>query len=167
MLFLMAWVDTPIASRSVKRRGRLRSAQVRGHEVGLHYDVRAMARRGGDDLGSQLVMEADLLSRLTGEPVRSIAMHLPGLYGDDPFAGVTEFVNAYDERFAGDIAYFSDSCGAWRDSAAEAFEKSLEIYRLNDAESDPDVAHPLLGYGLLLMDLADHEAARVLLERRE
>jgi hypothetical protein len=91
-----------------------------GHEVGLHYDVRAMARRS-DSLTSQLRLEADLLSALAGTPVRSIAMHLPGLHGEDPFAAGSGFVNAYDSRFTGDIAYFSDSCGAWRNSAAEAF----------------------------------------------
>lgn len=92
-----------------------------GHEVGLHYDVRAMARRS-DSLESQLRLEAGLLSDLAGTPVRSIAMHLPGLHGEDPFAGGTDFVNAYERRFTGEIAYFSDSCGAWRDSAVEAFE---------------------------------------------
>jgi len=91
-----------------------------GHEVGLHYDVRAMARRS-DSLASQLRLEADLLSALAGAPVRSIAMHLPGLHGDDPFAAESGFVNAYDRRFTGEIAYFSDSCGAWRDNAVEAF----------------------------------------------
>ncbi|MGD8327842.1 MAG: hypothetical protein PVJ49_00320 [Acidobacteriota bacterium] len=92
-----------------------------GHEVGLHYDVRAIARRS-DDPASQLRLEADLLSALAGAPVRSIAMHLPGLHGEDPFAGGTEFVNAYDSRFTDEIAYFSDSCGAWRDNAVEALE---------------------------------------------
>ncbi len=93
-----------------------------GHEVGLHYDVGAMAKRGGEDLLPQLELEAGILATLTGQPVRSIAMHLPSMQGDDPFAAGSSFVNAYDERFTKGIAYFSDSCGAWRNSAFEAFQ---------------------------------------------
>jgi tetratricopeptide (TPR) repeat protein len=49
--------------------------------------------------------------------------------------------------------------------AAEAFERSLEIYRENGFERDPDVAQALYGKAVLLMDLADYESARPLLER--
>jgi hypothetical protein len=94
-----------------------------GHEVGLHYDVRAMNRRGGETLGEQLQYEVDILSGLTGEPIRSIAMHLPSVCGQDPFAGDRRYVNAYDPQFTETIAYYSDSCGAWRDDAYEAFQR--------------------------------------------
>jgi tetratricopeptide (TPR) repeat protein len=50
-------------------------------------------------------------------------------------------------------------------AAAGAFERSLEIYRLKGLENDPGVAIPLAGYGALLMDLSDHEAARPFIER--
>jgi hypothetical protein len=93
-----------------------------GHEVGLHYDVRAMsARNNSTDLSSQLRYEIDILSGLTGNEVHSIAMHNPSVYGDDPFAGDNQFISAYDPQFTKDITYYSDSCGAWRDLAYNAF----------------------------------------------
>ena len=88
-----------------------------GHEVGLHYDVRAMSARGNEDLRTQLQYEVDILSRLTGKAICSIAMHNPSVYGDDPFAKDTDFISAYDPRFTIAVAYYSDSCGHWRDKA--------------------------------------------------
>jgi hypothetical protein len=97
-----------------------------GHEIGLHYDVRAMAKRADGDLERNLRLEVDTLAALTGRPVRSIAMHNPSIYGDDPFAAHAGFINAYHPRFTKAIAYFSDSCGAWRDNAYHAF-KSMQV----------------------------------------
>jgi hypothetical protein len=89
-----------------------------GHEVGLHYDVQAMA--AGGDLGEALRTEVQVLSALTGRPVFSIAMHNPSLHGEDPFRTTAPFINAYADRFTKDVAYHSDSCGAWRDSTYDA-----------------------------------------------
>jgi hypothetical protein len=97
-----------------------------GHEVGLHYDVRAMAERAGGALEQQLQFEMGVLETMTGRPIHSIAMHNPSVYGDDPFAAETGFVNAYHDRFTKAIAYYSDSCGAWRDAAYEALN-SLQL----------------------------------------
>ncbi len=88
-----------------------------GHEVGLHYDVRLLhsfPRRQWDEL---LDAQAWLLETLSGQPVTSIAMHQPGLNGEDPFADRTDRVNAYHPRFVQDTTYISDSCRAWRDAA--------------------------------------------------
>ena len=94
-----------------------------GHEVGLHYDVRVMSERGNTDLNTCLQYEIDILSGLTGNTIQSIAMHNPSVYGDDPFACHNQFINAYDPQFIKDIAYYSDSCGAWRDHAYDAFQR--------------------------------------------
>ena len=91
-----------------------------GHEVGLHYDVRAMGARGSD-MNDELQFETHVLTRLAGESVRSIAMHNPSVYGDDPFATTQLFVNAYAREFTKEIAYYSDSCGAWRNETHKAF----------------------------------------------
>jgi serine/threonine protein kinase/tetratricopeptide (TPR) repeat protein len=58
----------------------------------------------------------------------------------------------------------------WRigdyEASAEAFERSLAIYRWRGGlEDHPDVAQPLYGKAVLLMDLEDIESARPLLER--
>jgi hypothetical protein len=92
-----------------------------GHEVGLHYAVgflRAFPRERWLEL---LLEQAALLARLSGSPVHSIAMHQPGLDGEDPFREQTAFLNAYDDRFVREAVYISDSCRAWRDAAWEVF----------------------------------------------
>ncbi len=86
-----------------------------GHEVGLHYDVRAFKSATEPTLFPQLLSaQVELLSVLTGDEVVSIAMHNPSLGGEDPFVNGS-YVSAYEDRFTKDIAYYSDSCGAWRD----------------------------------------------------
>ena len=93
-----------------------------GHEVGLHYDLGALRAIGKDDLIEALLFQCDALSSLTGVPVRSISMHNPSRYGADPFDGIGELINAYDRAYTEDIAYFSDSAGAWRDDFISVFE---------------------------------------------
>ncbi|MBN1555052.1 MAG: hypothetical protein JXA11_09915 [Phycisphaerae bacterium] len=84
-----------------------------GHEVGLHYDVPVLT--DAPDPREALGKQCTLLAELTGRPIRSMSMHNPGWNGADPFRDDTEMINAYDPAFTRDIAYYSDSCGAWRD----------------------------------------------------
>jgi hypothetical protein len=116
-----------------------------GHEVGLHYDVgffHAFPREEWDEL---LVAQASLLGRLAGAPVQSIAMHQPALNGADPFRGQGRFLNAYDDRFFRGMAYVSDSCRSWRDSAWEMLTSGrvpprlqLVLHPVNWADRDRD-----------------------------
>jgi len=89
-----------------------------GHEVGLHYDAGVLAEDPSprEALGRQMT----LLAELSGRPVRSMAMHNPGWNGADPFRDDGDVVNAYDPAFTKDIAYYSDSCGAWLDATHAA-----------------------------------------------
>jgi hypothetical protein len=89
-----------------------------GHEVGLHYDVNFLRRFPDRDWPRLMRMQADVLATLSGEPVSSIAMHQPGLNGEDPLRHRTDlpFLNAYDDRFFRAMTYVSDSCRAWRDA---------------------------------------------------
>ncbi len=96
-----------------------------GHEVGLHYDAGMIETVAGAEPEAVLEAQAALLGRLAGTPVRSISMHNPSVSGADPFRATTRYVNAYDERLTRRIGYFSDSCGAWRDSAVAALEGDL------------------------------------------
>jgi hypothetical protein len=93
-----------------------------GHEVGLHYDLACYDLIGRERPLEILVNQADTLSQLCGETVRSIAMHNPSVYGADVFQQAEGFINAYDPAYTREIAYFSDSCGAWRDEAAAVFQ---------------------------------------------
>jgi hypothetical protein len=92
-----------------------------GHEVGLHYDLACYDIINRDEPLKVLQSQADTLSQLCGERVRSIAMHNPSVYGADVFQRVSQFINAYDPRYSSEIAYFSDSCGAWRNDTAAMF----------------------------------------------
>lgn len=89
-----------------------------GHEIGLHYDVNAFSHLPRGQWEGFLRTQARLLEDLAGAPVRAIAMHQPGLNGEDPFrASAAEFVNAYADAYFKEIPYISDSCRAWRDGA--------------------------------------------------
>lgn len=103
-----------------------------GHEVGLHYDVAALAPpEAGPQLRERtLRAQAELLATLAGAPVRSIAMHNPSVRGEDPFRSHSGFLNAYADRFAREIAYASDSGGAWRDATVAALSGQAPPARL-------------------------------------
>jgi len=92
-----------------------------GHEVGLHYDLPAMEAAG--DVATVLDLakrQMELLETLSGMPVRSVAQHNPSQRsGRDPVAEAGLFINAYDSAFTRAMAYFSDSCGAWRTTTFE------------------------------------------------
>lgn len=88
-----------------------------GHEVGLHYDVNFLYRFAESRWEDLIGLQTGVLEALSGQPVVSIAMHQPGLFGDDPLRHRTRYLNAYDDRFFRDMCYVSDSARAWRDAA--------------------------------------------------
>lgn len=98
-----------------------------GHEVGLHYDVNILEIMGKDDLINVLKLQSNFLSELAGSEVKSISMHNPSISGIDPFKETkfneAKFVNAYNNHYTNKMAYFSDSCGAWRDNFVECLSK--------------------------------------------
>jgi hypothetical protein len=89
-----------------------------GHEVGLHYDLACYDIIRRDRPLEVLQHQAAALSQLSGERVHSIAMHNPSVYGADALQHAGGFINAYDPKYSREIAYFSDSCGAWRNETA-------------------------------------------------
>ena len=86
-----------------------------GHEVGLHYDV-SVIKKGGEQ-NPHLLFDAQikLLSTLIENPITAIAMHNPSVLGEDLFRK-ENYLNVYHKKFTEEIAYFSDSCMAWRDN---------------------------------------------------
>jgi len=118
-----------------------------GHEVGLHYDISFLRRFPEPRWPSLMQLQADVLEGLSGRPVVSIAMHQPGLYGEDPLRHRPDlgFVNAYDDRFFRELTYMSDSCRAWRDATWSLFTTEtlppriqLVIHPINWAPRDRD-----------------------------
>ncbi|MGH9329213.1 MAG: hypothetical protein ACRD09_02120, partial [Vicinamibacterales bacterium] len=90
-------------------------------------------------------LQAGILETLCAATVRSIAMHQPGLNGDDPLRDTPAFLNAYDDRFIREMPYLSDSCRAWRDSAWRLLDSGdlpprfqLALHPINWAEVDRD-----------------------------
>jgi hypothetical protein len=84
-----------------------------GHEVGLHYDVEVYER--GRDFRSAYEGERAALAALSGQPINAIAPHNPSVRGSDPLVGARDVTHSYAIVEKLDMAYVSDSCGAWRD----------------------------------------------------
>jgi hypothetical protein len=94
-----------------------------GHDVGLHYDVSVISKGGNQNI--QLLFDAQikLLSILIENPVSAIAMHNPSISGRDIFKK-ENYLNVYHKNFTEDIAYFSDSCMAWRENFVQHLENN-------------------------------------------
>lgn len=150
-----------------------------GHEVGLHYDVRFLDTFPRRDWDGLLDAQARLLETLSGQPVVSIAMHQPGLQGEDPFALRMDRLNAYHPRFVRETTYISDSCRAWRDAAWRILSEGpvpahlqLCLHPVNWAENDRsraeifaailrDVVESInRGHADLMEKVADHAGVR-------
>jgi hypothetical protein len=86
-----------------------------GHEVGLHFDLDDKERQ---DIYSPGVIDERIssakkhLTRITGQPVRSISFHRPiDAWLRGPFL-IQGMVNAYSRKLMS--GYLSDSRGVWR-----------------------------------------------------
>ena len=88
-----------------------------GHDVGRHYDLKALEK---NFLASSeiLLAELALLIKLSGKEVMGISAHNPGSTPFDPIKeSKSRFVHANHSKFTNDFSYILDSCGAWRDLA--------------------------------------------------
>jgi hypothetical protein len=116
-----------------------------GHEVGLHFDINFLQRFPRERWPALMEMQAGILGALADTPVSSVAMHQPGLYGEDPTRNDGRFVNAYADRYFREMTYVSDSCRAWRDSAWSLLANAplprrvqLALHPINWASEDRD-----------------------------
>jgi len=91
-----------------------------GHEIGLHYDIDALAAAAGAGKDELFRQQVEVLERVSGSEIAAVALHGPSFSGEGPPRGVERFVDAYDPRFTREIAYVSDSAGAWRDETFRA-----------------------------------------------
>ncbi len=85
-----------------------------GHEVGLHYDVEALAA-APTDVRAELDAQRRTLEDVTGARVTTISTHNPSSGGEDPFRTVPGLRHPHDPRDERDILYVSDSRRTWRD----------------------------------------------------
>ncbi len=108
-----------------------------GHEIGLHYDVSVILKGNKSNPRSLFDAEINLLSNLIENPISTIAMHNPSISGEDIFRE-SGYINTYNEQFVKDMAYFSDSCMAWRNNFVEHLEQD------NFPEKIQLLIHPIL-----------------------
>ena len=116
-----------------------------GHEVGLHYDVKFLEAFPRHRWHELIRTQATLLGDLSGTRVTAIAMHQPGLNGEDPLRHTRHYMNAYADRFCREMPYFSDSCRAWWHTAWDMLTSGcapprfqLALHPINWAEHDRD-----------------------------
>tara|TARA_B100001250_G_C19597628_1_gene699150 strand:+ start:86 stop:805 length:720 start_codon:yes stop_codon:yes gene_type:complete len=92
---------------SKKNRDMLISMSKRGFDIGLHFDASIYSTNDKDLLLDKVKYEANLLSEIINEPVKSISLHNPARYGSIPiFDG---FNNAYNSKIFSEEKYISDS----------------------------------------------------------
>jgi hypothetical protein len=94
----------------------LRRIQDLGHEIGLHYDMTTYPTEEVE-AKKHLDWEVNILSRITGKPVRTISMHQPHTGQPDPFRELDKYIHPHDPRYQNNLLYISDSCRAWRDES--------------------------------------------------
>jgi hypothetical protein len=85
---------------------RLKNIVALGHDIGLHYDLRAYP----EDAFPYLAFEVGILERIVGVRVLSVTMHEPSAQADTLLN-----IACYINPMAHDIPYISDSCKRWRD----------------------------------------------------
>ena len=88
-----------------------------GHNVGLHFDeVRyCNLSKNPEMIKTQIIEEADLLSKAVGTKVMTVSMHRPSkimLEGDLKIPGM---VSSYSRFFFKEFKYLSDSRRRWRE----------------------------------------------------
>ena len=125
----LALLTSPLYNpATAANRATLAALADQGHEVGLHFDASPHADLADRDraLGTELAV----LELLTGHHVRVASFHRPGPATDTPeLPGV---VSAYEPRFVQDLAYVTDSGGAFRyghpmDSEAFAQRRGMQL----------------------------------------
>lgn len=93
-------------------RSLIREISKMGMEVGLHFDPSIYKTGDLQKLKKYVDMEAEMISFVAGQKVRSISLHNPSIHNQYPlFSG---YVNSYDTKIFGDDKYISDSCMDFR-----------------------------------------------------
>jgi peptidoglycan/xylan/chitin deacetylase (PgdA/CDA1 family) len=88
----------------------LKRAVELGHDIGIHYDLRAYPADVYDAF-THLQYEIQLLQRVLETRVTCMTMHEPSAGHEDVFRELGYLVNPH--HF--DVRYISDSCKRWRD----------------------------------------------------
>ena len=86
--------------------------QEMGHEIGLHFDA-AYYEDEDTNFAKMVAQESDILEVMTANKVRSFSLHRPHPKMLTDELVVPNRINAYSKNFFQEMAYCSDSRGAW------------------------------------------------------
>jgi hypothetical protein len=98
---------------SEKNRLMLQEINKNGFEIGLHFDPTIY--QPGENLQKKVEEEANYLSSIIGNKVKSVSLHRPALtHKNKDFPLFKNFYNAYDPKVFSPNHYISDSNGIFR-----------------------------------------------------
>jgi hypothetical protein len=137
-----------------------------GHEIGLHLDA-SLYGDTADELDAAATSECEVLEAIVGDQVKVVSFHrpAPSLQGLDRTVGGRQ--HTYQPAFFTDIAYCSDSRGAWHHShplelAAVAAGKPFQLLTHPiwwNVNADEGVRQKLDRFALSRFDLLRSELA--------
>ncbi len=90
----------------------------RGHEIGLHFDIRKCHTTDTRHIQIEVLRELDILSEIVGERIRCISWHMPPakfVGSDSEWLSELGIKDAYSIEYFTEFKYFSDSMMRWRD----------------------------------------------------
>lgn len=96
---------------SIENGDLVRKIAALGHEIGLHLEL-----EGDADLQKKADFEAGILSEISQSPITSLSFHRPTANASKVKFTELElegYLSAYNKSLFTDIAYVSDSRGAW------------------------------------------------------
>jgi len=96
---------------SIENSNLIRKISELGHEIGLHLEL-----EGDADLQKKADFEAGILSQISRTPITSLSFHRPTANASKVKFTELElegYLSAYNKSLFSDIAYVSDSRGAW------------------------------------------------------
>ena len=111
---------------SIPNRIKLCEIAKLGFEIGLHFDPTVYGNLSVQKLEVLADQESEMLSLITGVPIKSISLHNPSIHERYPL--FKKYNNAYDKKFFSDVCYLSDSRMDFRGKNPYTFVKKIKEY---------------------------------------
>lgn len=112
----------------------IRQLAIWGFDVGLHFDPTVYDVKSTRALQDRLKIEANILSGITGQKIKTVSLHNPSIYGK--FSIPKPYIDAYSPEIFQKDRYLSDSCLVFRQDPFEFIKKA-------DRELVQVLLHPL------------------------
>ena len=91
-----------------------------GHEIGLHFDETQILNDqiNAEDFASEIVKDAELLSKAIGRTISTVSFHRPSKEKLDANYCIEGIENSYSKKYFKEYKYLSDSRMEWREDVA-------------------------------------------------